>query len=70
MNIIEAIELAREKLNSSTFLGTVFTERKSWDKNTNIIVAITEEGICFIPKFDNTKCFISLEDLKADDWGW
>ena len=39
MNFIEAIEKAQEKLNSSTFLGTVFTERKSWDKNTNIIVA-------------------------------
>lgn len=68
MTLIESIELAQEKLNESTFLGTVFTERSSWSKNTNIIVAISEKGVCFIPKFDNTKCFISLEDLKADDW--
>lgn len=68
MNIIESIELAQKKLNKSGFLSTVFIERKSWSKNTNKTVLITEDGIYFMSKFDNTKCFISLEDLKADDW--
>jgi hypothetical protein len=66
MNFIEVIELVQEqkKLN----LCSVFIERKAWSNNTNKIVLITEDGICFMSKFDNTKCFISLEDLKADDW--
>jgi hypothetical protein len=66
MNIIEVIELVQEqkKLN----LCSVFIERKAWSNNTNKIVLITENGICFMSKFDNTTCFISLEDLKAEDW--
>lgn len=66
MNFIETIELVQEqkKLN----LCSIFIERKAWSNNTNKIVLITEDGICFMSKFDNTKCFISLEDLKADDW--
>lgn len=66
MNFIEVIELVQEqkKLN----LCSVFIERKAWSNNTNKIVLITENGICIMFKFDNTTCFISLEDLKAEDW--
>lgn len=68
MNFIETIELAQEKINKIEYVSTVFIERKSWDNNTNIIVCVKENGVCFIPKFDNTMCLISLEDLKANDW--
>jgi hypothetical protein len=64
MDFIETIELAQEKLE----LSSVFIERKAWSDSTNKLVLITKDGVYFTSKFDNTKCFMSLEDFKADDW--
>jgi hypothetical protein len=68
MNLIQTIENAQKKLSKLVYVTTIFIERKSYDENTNIIVCVKENGVCFMSKFNNDECFISLEDLNADDW--
>ena len=68
MNLIQTIENAQETISKSVYVSTIFIERKSYDNNTNIIVCVNENGVCFMSKFNNDECYISLEDLNADDW--